>query len=535
MAWDPSLHPRWSDGRWRVAELAPGYYTLTDKRGRIHHYYLNDVNQLKGMQNVLTYGSFGRTTPNINNGTLERGNVPLGATMERTHLMATDDEELMAVSASDHGTTGVIYHDTDGPSDVISLDRCSQWEPHEKDKFDANGNAVNADDQMLVKGFGGPADNMTLRYDDTTYDTLNAKKAEEINRRAFEAPDAKVYEIDPAEFAEKAVEARREYQDVVLPNGKHVSESQARNMPVHVYVDKKGEVQVKPARRYDEKNQTWVERHAPNTHGGSPSCRLQLSDVTRSCRALQADHVTSAQFAISSGTNTTKKGLAKNNALHFRADYDTEDGHHPVTAWGTVEQRNEDNTNHGVSKEKAKPRFQKPDGTFDNEAYKASRKRSSERRARMAKEYYGNPKTPDGAKDLLEMRYGEGRYTGHKLEVNGNTVLDRSNPDITAVYSASDGSKMGFRANTAKGLGRMYSQAHPELDPKDVSVSEIKNGDATYYAVRRPRTVKGDRQWVTEYYTPEGRSHAREWKDEANPGVVNYFDGGRVAQRKATD
>ena len=153
--WNPAQHPRWNDGRWREVSLASNqWYTLTDRRGKVHHYFLNDLNQLQDCQNIITYGSRGTVIAS------SAGDTPV-----RSHLMATEDEELMAVSATDHSTTGVIFHDKDAPPETMSLDRGSQWEPRPDYEGVRYRTGDGTDYTYSVDGFGGNGVQLSDRKD----------------------------------------------------------------------------------------------------------------------------------------------------------------------------------------------------------------------------------------------------------------------------------------------------------------------------------------------------------------------------------
>lgn len=512
MAWNPALHPRWNDGRWRESNLASNqWYTLTDRRGKVHHYFLNDMNQLQDCQNIIAYGSRGRTIAS------NAHDTPV-----RTHIMATEDEEMMAVSATDHSVTGVIYHDKDAPPETMSLDRGSQWEPtpdYEGVKYrTGDGTAYTGE----VDGFGGNGVQLSDRKDGRKYDTLNAQKAEQANLKAFESENSKTYHVDPGSIAEKCVEARHEY----MKHDPDLSESQARQMPVFVYFDKDGEPQVKPAKVLNRKTGKYDDKHSPKVRGGSPTVKLTMDDVTRQTRALQADGVEDAQFAITKGTNVTKQGRPINNALHYRADFDDKNNH-SVTAWGVIEKKNK-----GVEEVDAGRRFLKEDGTLDAEALHASRQRAINRRKRNAIPYH-NPKDKETAVTLIKTRHLEENHVTEKdvtLRKDGTIAYDRGN-GITTVYDA-NGEQVSNEANTPEAFASLWNQNMAQHGGKMFVRKEntVRLSDGNFRT--RYRDPKGVYRYA--YCKPNGARTPNRWRDPDDPTKVKFYDdSGRIQTAEA--
>ena len=104
--------------------------------------------------------------------------------------------------------------------------------------------------------FGGRAAQLEGRKDGKVYDTLNARTNEQVNRAAFEGENAKVYHIDPKDFAEAEVKARHYYENKLGLNN-----ADARSAEVFVYMDKEGKTHVAPALKRDSK--TGLLKRAP--------------------------------------------------------------------------------------------------------------------------------------------------------------------------------------------------------------------------------------------------------------------------------
>lgn len=509
--WNPAQHPRWNDGRWREASLASNqWYTLTDRRGKVHHYFLNDLNQLQDCQNIIAYGSRG---PAISSNPNE--------TPVRSHLMATEDEELMAVSATDHSTTGVIFHDKDAPPETMSLDRGSQWEPRPDYEGVRYRTGDGTDYTYSVDGFGGNGVQLSDRKDGRQYDTLNAQRAEQANLRAFESEDSKVYHVDPGVIAEHCVEARHEY----MMQNPHLSESKARAMPVFVYFDKDGEPQVKPALKFNEKTGEYKDKHSPKVRNGSPVVKLTMDDVTRQTRALQADGVEDAQFAITKGTNVSKKGRRINNALHYRADFDDKNNH-SVTAWGVIEKKNK-----GVEEVNAGRRFLKPDGTIDPKALHESRVRAINRRKRNAIPYH-DPKDKETARELISTRYLENHVREEDLDLRKDgTIAWRRSHGITCVYDHT-GEQISMEARTPEGFATLWNQNMGAHGGKAFvrAESTIRLADGNFRT--RYRDQKG--VWRYAYCKPNGVKTPSRWPDPDDPSKVKFYDdSGRIQTAEA--
>lgn len=490
MAYNPR-QPRDPEGKWTSFKIGPGWHEYKTRGGKINRYYVNDLKQMVDCENMLTYGSRGQVFTKV-------GDKPL----ERTHLMSTDDEELMSIAATDHATIGVIYHDKEAPNEEFSLSRGSKFEPAPSH---APGETV----------FGGEPDQLTDRKDGRTYNTLNAKKAEEINRQAFEAENAKVFTMNPGEFAEKAVEVRHGYEKML-----NISRNKASQLPVYAYVKKnkdgKNELVMVPVIKGVDADCHPIVRRSPNSHGGSPVVKLRLDDVTRHTRSMQADGLTKVDFCISGGTNLSKKGRPLNNALHFRKNFDSPKNGQNVTVWGTIEQSNK-----GVEERPAGERFKRPDGTIDMEAKKASQQRATERRRRSAKKY-ANPKTVEQATTLLQTRYANRniREDDVRLRKNGEIVYTKS-PNMDAVFD-SKGECVAYEAKTSEGFQKLYNRGRE----KKVPIQNIqRTSDGNYCITSRTHDeVTGEIRSVRHYYNRRGQTISGEWEDPKDPYTICYYN-----------
>lgn len=490
MAYNPR-QPRNPIGQWTSFKVGPGWHTYKGRSGQVNWYYVNDLNQMVDCENMLTYGSRGQVFSSVN-----------AEPLERTHLMATEDEELMSVAATDHATVGVIYHDKTAPKDEFSLSRGSKFEPA----------PIHPDGETV---FGGEPDQLTDRKDGRTYNTLNAQKAQDINRQAFEAENAKVFTLNPGEFAEKAVEVRHKYEDML-----HISRQKAAKMPVYAYVktnkDGRNELVMVPAVKGIDENGNLITRRSPNSHGGSPVVKLRLEDITRHTRSMQADGLDRMEFCISGGTNLSKKGRPLNNALHFRKNFDSPKNGQNVTVWGTIEQ-----TNKGVEERPAGERFTRPDGTIDMEAKRASQARATERRRKAAKKY-ANPKTDEQATTLLQTRYANRNINDADVHVrkNGEIVYTKS-PNMDAVFD-SRGERIGFEAKTTEGFQKLYNHGRE----KKIPIQNIqRTTDGNYCITSRSRDEITDEVHETRhYFNRRGQTISGEWEDPKDPYTVCYYN-----------
>lgn len=446
MTWDSSRHLRRPDGRFRPMNLAPGMYEY-ERGGSIHHYYVNDLNQLADGSSILSMSARGNVF----------GSFKDERPLERIHLMGTEDGELMAVSASERSTFGVVNHSKDAPPEAFSLNRGSKWQPVSENLPEGE------------TAFGGRAAQLADRRDGKTYDTISALKAEEVNRQAFESPAARVFSASPDEFADAAVSARKFYQDKMGLDAKT-----AADMPVYVYVNgSTGELSVTPAYRGVNEDGTYIKAHSPNTKGGSASVKLRGADITRMARSMQDEKLGSVKFSISGGTNVSKTGKPLNNALHFRSDYENAYSHDSITMWGTVEQHNK-----GVVKTRAKNSFRRPDGTVDTAKYREYRKQLDAKRQEAAKPY-ANPTNPEQAARFLRRRYGSTRVGADDIAMRDGGRFALKGPHQNLVYDGS-GKGVGVEINDSTGAAMYAAKRHPNNPAPSASDVSYNKGTGVY-------------------------------------------------------
>lgn len=485
MTWDSRKHPRDPSGRFRKVGLAPGEYMYRGRGGELKSYWINEMGQMETGSSLLAMAAHGSVYGSVND------DRPL----ERIHLLSTEDGEQLAVAASDNGTFGVINHDRAAPPEAFSFNRGSKFQPV-------------GDLPEGETSFGGRAAMLSDRPDGKTYDTLNARKAEEINRQAFEHPNAKVYHADPGQFAEAAVQARHYYQDNLGFN-----ENAAREAPVYVYAKRDGTIVVEPVYRRDDFGNITM-RRSPNSHGGSGTVKLAGSDVTRMTRAMQDEGMNEVSFTISGGTNLNKDGKPLNNALHFRQEMSNPTSGDNLTVWGTVEQRN-----HGVEKVRAAASFAGKDGRFDKAAYEryaagveAIRDRNSEP--------YRYPRDRDMAAKLARARTGNRRISADNIamdpEYDGNFRVDRG--DYRA-YMNGEGRIYRSVPNTPRGFAREYNKNLPRS--KQITAKSVQRLEGGYFRV--PDTSSAD-GW--RYYDADGKAAASQ--GARNGMVYNYGPSGEM-------
>lgn len=470
MTWDPKQHPRSPDGRFRKVNLAPGEYMYKGRGGEIKKYWINEMGQMESGSTILAMASKGEVF----------GSFKDGRPLERIHIMGTDDHEQMAVSASTGTTFGVINHDREAPPEQFSFNRGSRYQP------------VGA----LPEGetaFGGRPAQLSERNDGKVYDTINARKAEQINQQAFDHPNAKICHADPAEFAEAAVEARHYYQDKL-----GMSEKAAREAPVYVYAKKDGTVMVEPVYRMDDFGNLKM-RRSPNSHGGTGSVKLAGSDITRMTRAMQEEGITSVAFTISGGTNLNKNGKPLNNALHFRQDYENPTTHDNITMWGTIEQKN-----HGVEQVRSAATFRDPKtGRPDPEAYGKYVHDVMAIRNRNA-EPYRNPKDPETAARLIRAKSGNRRIPVESVTMNpakdGSFRVDYGN---YRKYVTKDGMPYKTEPYSPKAFAEQFNKGR--ASSKRIAVKDVQRTEDGYFRVRVQTDPKLPETLHWRYYSPDGK------------------------------
>lgn len=568
MVWNPALHPRWWDGRWREVNLAPGAYMLTDRAGKIRSYWLNDMNQLNACQNILTYGSKGSYIT-FGTGTDGSANRFAGESVEaeRMHLQPNDEGELLATCATRSSITGVTYHDVPAPPEPMSITRFSQFE-----QYDAPDSGTYSKKHRLDPTWGkggdkgggrdleigpegidptlGKGDDKTNPYNvngfgsqgqsEATYKTKGnstgrayrapeVNKAEAINRQAFESPEAKTYSLDPGMIADTAAELRRKLQ-----SERHISESAARRTQVWVGFDKHGNAVIVPAENNEGK-----QTRPPHNTGGSPFARVTMSDLTRQCRALQADGRKPVEFTVAGGPNTYSTGRSKMNALHWRTDFDDANGR-SVTAWGSVTARPGSSKNAGGvtawRSEESPTRYLKH-GNLDKAGYGESVRRREMRRIKLAAPYR-NPKDVNGAVMLLGMRHALTTVGAKDVSYDAAKGVGAwHKPDCDIRFDA-NGEWTGGVAKTSKGFERLYNRrimrdgAGKRLKSAVVPGRTMRLSDGCYRAsVYDP--AKGRHSARYAYFAPDGRELAGEWVSSADSQTVHYYDDhGKVRDRQ---
>lgn len=427
--WNSADHPRDPAGRFRRKDLKPGAYTYTvGREERI--YYINELGQLAKGSALLSMAArgevFGSECP-----------------IERIHLMGTENQEMLAVAAMGNGVFGVVNHDKAAPENPFALNRGSKFEyASERVRGEAD--------------FAGEKIQLSGRPDGIKYDTLNAQAAEKRNREAFDTsdPNVKVYSASPGEFADKAADVRRYYQETF-----GMSEYMARKQPVYVYKDgRTGELVVAPALRPGRRpGEEMVARRSPNTHQGSGAAKVYMTDLTRMTRAMQDENLQSVQFSISTSADSRK------NALHFRQNYDSSQTFENQTVWGTItgDPDQEDPYTHrqkpprGVKLEDSHATYSDVSGKVDPLAHKAwLEKRQAQRDKRAEKYWY--PKTPSQAADLLNVKYADNSMPNN-ITMLGNGRFRLAGRDLDHYYDAR-GVAVGYHINTRRGFAKLFSQ-----------------------------------------------------------------------------
>ena len=329
MAWDPKQHPRDPLGRWRKKDLGPGWHNYT-VGGEVRRYYINEMGDMANGSTILHMAA--------------RNNVKSKVSGEpspcsRIHIMDSGDGDQLAVAASTMSTFGVVNHNREAPPEVFSYNQQHDFLPVHNNVGETNFGGVampmtnkpgTPDSQSLVTLAGR---GYTPDYGNE-YQTMDATDAAKLNEEIFSSGETKTYTASPEKFAEQMVEVRSQYREMGLTEG------QARNQNVYVYVNKKGALIIQPALRKD-KNGKIVKRRSPNTHGGSPSVLLHGAEVTRMTRAMQSEGIDEVQFAISSGSKNPNSDGQRQHALHFRKEgYVNERSGDETTMWGTIERVN---------------------------------------------------------------------------------------------------------------------------------------------------------------------------------------------------
>lgn len=473
--WTPGTQPRDPLGRFRLANLEPGFYPYK-RGGEIHHYYINDLNQMSDGMRTLEMGAH---AVNGNQFT----HLDESSAIERVHMVASADDELMYVSADQGRICGVIQHDTVAPPEPFSMSRMSLENLPVSDNLPADETA-----------FGGRAAKLSGRPDGRTYDMLAAQDGEELNRKAFENPMAHTCEMEPRELAEKAIEARHWYQErIVKPkrdkSGNIIKDAdgntvyrplradEARELPVYAYIDgKTGKFRVDPALRVSKDGTETFAKGYPNPRGGGAVVKLTGGEITRMSRALEADRVGKTSFTITSGSNLSKTGKPLNNALHYRTEVTNARTGRSSTVWGTIE-----NKQKGAKPAQAQNRYLNPDGTVNAEKIVADRKKTQQLRIERAKPHM-NPKDSTQASALLHHRHG-GYYAPEDIQLSGGTVRLKERHQTTVFDSS--GEIIGREYDDVKGFANMYNSGRAAGDRVSVArISQTEDGGFTIRAKR---------------------------------------------------
>ena len=450
--WNSALHPRNPIGQFREVGLT-GLAHYTGRDGQIHEYYINNREALALGSQTLSMAAHGRVLSDAS-----------AHPADRIHVMGTDKGEMMEVAASERGTFGLINHDRTMPSETLSYARGS--------KFEKIGGPVRKDEQRM----GGRPTKLVHGQGIPKYNTLNAQEAENANLKAFTDSNAKVYDIDPGEFGDRAADVRRWYEKEF-----GIGEAKARQMELYAYVDgRNNELHVTPAWTKDSDGHMKL-RRSPNTHGGSPSVRLRGTDVTRMSRSMQDEGLEHVKFAISQGTRRTAGGYHTANALHFRTSFENQRTHEYTTFWGSVEQHNQ-----GVH-------LASPEETGLN--LRERLKRQDDAALRIAQQHW-NPRNKQEAAALLRARHPRADVPSHRVhrEKNGGVRMDYNG---YSRHFDSHGDIRGVEIHDEKGLRHLLEQSGKQ--PKNATIAKTENGN--WKVTSRPSNPNV-RSSVTTYYDP---------------------------------
>lgn len=461
--WDSSLHPRDTIGEFRNKDLKAGWHTKTDRRGRVSRFFVNEMDETYGKYS-LTMGAVARPGDQFDLVSDSDGE-------ERVHVVPTEDEELMYVSASDSRVCGVVHHDKVAPPETFSMCRYArtaspEFDPDRRDQREA------AEASSYLAQTSG-------RADGRVYDTMAAMSAERVNAEYFENDKVPKYEFSPQELANKAVEAR----DYITHNfkrkdGKDYTAAQARNQEVFVYVsvNKKGEkeLRIKPVQKVDEHGIPTKEEHrSPKSvkRGGSSVTRMRLGDLTRMSRAMQDDGIESVDLCITDTPSATKHAKNTRKALHFRTTSD--DGN--TTMWGTIEPPR---AQKAVQTQKIEGRF------LDKNGHASASKKRKYRKA--VGERYGDVNNERSAADLHQRLYG-GYVAPEDIHFDKNRKHFMVKGSHTStVYSSHDGTVSGQFANDATGF---YEIGKRKLEPMGVKPKDIRdNNNGTFSIMNADKT-----------------------------------------------
>lgn len=488
--------PRDIIGRWRL-DLDPSDkpYYVTNKDGSVWHdrygkartYFVNNRDRLAAASTTLNMAASPAYANQLTkldarkasgHEYLRGQDQDTPATpYERIHVMSNTDGEEMAIAASPEGTFGLINHDRQGPADQFSMSRGSEYQPLSKN--------LKPDET----GWGGRAAQLTDRADGKRFSTLDATRAEEINWKALEGPDAHPHTATPEQFRLGALRMRHWYQS------QGMTESQARRQPIWVHASNDGKLKFEPAMMPDPDNPgKWTRRHGPKSAAGGSSAQIRGDQLTRMAGAMARDGVERVDYAISGGTNLSKKGRPLNNALHFRADYTQKTSRENVTMWGTIE-----TAQRGVVPKPARNELLGKDGKPDPEKVAERRKEQTAFLRRRAKPFH-NPTDPEGAATLMRRRWHEDVDEDRIVMGRKGYFAVKPEPgdDIAWTYRP-DGERAVARGVTVKGFKQVVNararaaNAHMPLDLQSVR----RRGDGRFEA-------RDSRDGVTRVWEPTG-------------------------------
>lgn len=473
--WNSALHPRNPIGQFReVALTGLAHYTTRD--GQIHDYYINNREALALGSQTLSMAAHGRVLSDAG-----------GKPTDRIHVMGTEDGEMMEIASSERGTFGLVNHDRTMPPETLTYSRGS--------KFEAIKGKVRKDEQRM----GGTATPLVDKQGIPRYSTIDAQAAEQANLKAFTAPEAKIYDIDPGEFGDRAADVRRWYESEF-----DISPSAASQMELYTFVDgRTNELHVTPAWTKDSDGHLRF-RRSPNTHGGSPSVRLRGTDVTRMSRSMQDEGLEHVKFSISHGTRRTPGGHPTANALHFRNDFENQRTHESMTFWGSVEQHNQ-GVQITVPKEAGKTANQRAQA--QNEA------------ARNVARRHWNPRNHEEATLLLRARHPRADISSHRVHREKNGGIRMDYPGYSRHFD-SHGEIRGVEIHEAKGLQNLLKQQGTNTTPNDIS--KTPNGN---WKVTKHPDNPNVRSTTTTYYdhhfnilaNDDPQASKRDFKRPANP------------------
>lgn len=472
----PRTQPRDPIGRYIRTDLKPGWYEY-ERGGEIHHYYLNEMNQLSDGHRMLTMGA--QALPGNQSGKLDEQDA-----IERVHAVSSNDGELMYVSADENRTCGVIQHDTIAPPEPFSLSR-----------YDLENKPVSENLPADDTAFGGRGAASHGRADGRTYDMLAAQEAESLNDAVFRNPDAHVCEADPAQLAQAAIAARHWYQENALkpdldrhgrqktnpdgtPKWRHMREDEARDQPVYVFVDG-DRLRVAPAMRVVDGGKGLAAKGSPHPKRSGGTVKLTGRQLTRMAGALEYDGVKSCRFAITSGSNLSKNGTPLNNALQYRTTVTNGRSGRTSTMWGTVE-----NHQKRVKPVEARNRFSDENGRVDPRRVIEYRREKTQEGRRRAERYH-NPKDGGQASSLLHYRYG-GYYAEQDITVGGDGTFTLDEPRRhQRTTFAPDGEQLRTEYTDGKGFLNYYNRGRePGAKITAARVVELPDGG---YGIRQKR------------------------------------------------